>query len=246
MWLLLAMSCTGGTSGDGEEKAGEAALAIVSPAEGDTFPADGDVPLEVEATVDGRVVEAKQIAWTVGDWTGTGATATATDLRPGAYTVEVSAVVEGETLTDSVAIEVTRGEGDADTDTDTDTDADLAYAGMLEADVYVETNDYGDFDDHCSAPITLTVDGIGGIAGQGTCTVFEDLIEQELVFAIEGRVNAGVVSGDLVLEQDGEEARTPYEGTGDRGSRLQATFDTTHSSRDGSIRIAGTWLADPQ
>jgi hypothetical protein len=241
MWLALAMSCSGSGDTDKEpaEKAGEAALAIVSPADGDTFEAGTDVALEVEGTVDGRAVEAKQVAWTVGDWTGTGASTSASGLPPGTYTVSVEASVDGTTLTDSVSIEVTRPEGDADTDTDAD--ADLSYAGTLEADVYIESDNF-DIDDHCSAALAFLVDGLGGLAGSATCNVFDT----DIPFTIEGRAQDGVVTGNLVMTYDGEEGRTPFTGTGDPGTPMQATFDSTFTSSDGSLRIAGSWSAVPQ
>ncbi len=236
---LLLLACSGDGSTDGDEKDSKnpeeqaVQLTLLAPEDGMEYAAEEAVPLHVEAKRNGNPVSIESATWTISGWTGNGKETEATGLASGPHTVTVEAVVGGDSYTASVDITVAEPVQTL-----------WAYSGTLEADVIAET-DFGDYDDHCSTPITFSLDS-GVIAGNGTCVVFEDFDLDPLNFAMEGTVRGGNVAGDLVMSFDGNEARTPFAGTGNAGSPLTASFDTTHRSGDGSVRIVGTWTATPQ
>jgi hypothetical protein len=244
--FVLLLGCSGGSddTGDTTDKP-DATITIVSPTDGQVFAHGDSVPLEVKAKRGTHAVDVTRATWTIDDWTATGTTADATGLSDGAHTVSVEAVVEGTTLTSSVEITVQAHEGDTDTDADTDTDVDFTYGGQLDANVTVDSPDYGTFDDTCSTPISFTLDD-HVIAGAGNCHVFDDFGGVDIAFTMDGTVYGGTVDGALVmLKDDGSEARTPFTGTGNAGSQLTATFDGSFSSPDGSLRIQGSWTGSP-
>lgn len=244
--LLVLSACSGGTSDgasdrppkDGEDTEDttdrEITIAIAAPQPGREFDADEAVPLEVTAKNGSRATDVTSATWTIGAWNGEGVSTEATGLPSGAHTISVAAVVAGDTYTATVDITV----------------LELAvtnwtYAGTLEADVIISTQDYGDFDDHCSTPISFALDS-GTLTGSGTCAVFGDLDVEPIPFAMEGTVRGGTISGALIMTFDGTEARTPFDGSGDAGDPLSAAFDSTHRDSGNSVRIMGTWSATPQ
>jgi hypothetical protein len=250
-WLLLLAAC-GGSSGEEkeEEKKMPLTVTIVSPDDGGSYPRNEPLALEVKALRGGHEVDVTRASWTIGDWSAVGSPIEASNLSEGEQTVTVEVLADGDSVTASVTVTVTGREGDTDTDTDADTDtdtsADYHYAGTLEAEVVLSTNDYGDFDDHCSAPITAALTG-ATLTGGGQCTIFEDFDVDPMIFTLDGTVHNGNNNGDLVMtDTDGAEQRTPYTGTGDPGTPLQATFDNTFRSTDGSLRIYGSWTATVQ
>jgi hypothetical protein len=235
---VLLLACSGSSDGgdtddtnDPEAKA--VTLTMVSPEDGKEYPYEDALPLHVEAKREGKAVAIESATWTIGAWTGEGKETEASGLDPGAYTVSVDAVVGGETYTASVDITIAEPVQTL-----------FAYSGTFDADVVV-TSEFGDFEDHCSTPISFTVD-TGVISGSGTCSVFDEYGFDPLSFTMEGTVRGGNIAGDLVMAVDGEEARTPFSGTGRAGEALSASFDTTHRSADGSVRIVGTWSGSPQ
>lgn len=235
LFLSMLAACGGEEPADEKEKTGPATLVVTSPEDGATFEHGVAVPLSVSATREGQDVDVTRVTWTIGDWTANGAEAEARDLDAGTYTVAVEAVVDGETLTGSVGIEVLPPE-------DTGPTEPVAYAGSMQTTVMVHTADYGDFDDACNGPVAFTVQPDGTLAGQGNCTAFD----QDFVFAMEGQVRDGVTQGQLILTYDNQDYGTPWDGTGDVGGPLTANFDKTHSAGRDSIRIYGNWSASPQ
>lgn len=216
------------------EDPSEVTLTILSPEPGTEFAAEDSIPLNVRATRGERTVAIESATWTIGVWTGEGKETEATGIQSGDKTASVEAVVDGDTYTASVDFVVL--EPVASTWT---------YSGTLEADVIADIPDLGEFEDHCSAPITFTLDS-GVIAGSGTCVVFDDYDLDPLPFTMEGTVRGGAISGDLVMSLDGTEARTPFTGTGTAGEALSASYDTTHRDPDADIRIVGNWSAVAQ
>lgn len=233
---LLLVACTGpGTDDSGRPKkdgndgeTAEVTLTLVAPEAGQTYAAEDPLALHVEAKKNGNPVAIESATWTIGGWTGSGKETEASGLPSGPLTVNVEAVVGGEPYTASVDVVIAEP-----------VQTTFNYGGTLEADVVLES-DFGDFDDHCSAPITFTVDA-GTITGGGQCMVFSDFVDDPLVFTMEGTVRGGTIQGNLVMSGDGEEARTPFTGTGRPGEPLTASFDSTHRSSDGSLRIVGSW-----
>ncbi|MFN7144219.1 MAG: hypothetical protein ACK4YP_10605, partial [Myxococcota bacterium] len=151
---LLLVACTGaGTDDSGRPKkdgtndeTAEVTLTLVSPEAGQTYPAEDALALHVEAKKNGNPVAIESATWTIGAWTGSGKETEATGLPSGPLTVNVEATVGGEAYTASVDVVIAEP-----------VQTTFSYGGMLEADVVLES-DFGDFDDHCSAPITFTVD----------------------------------------------------------------------------------------
>lgn len=243
--LLLLSGCSGpdGTgkkdrpalddTGDTDSDRPEVTLTVVAPRDDAEFDADEPVPLEVTAKRGSRAQDIESATWTIGGWTGSGATTEATGLPSGAHEVEVEVEVDGDTYRASVDITVLEPVQTL-----------FSYAGTLEADVIADT-EFGEFDDHCSTPITFTLDG-GTISGTSTCEVFADFDLDPILFSITGSARGGTVTGALVMSVDGSDARTPFDGTGNAGGPLSATFDSTHRSSDGSVRIVGSWSASPQ
>lgn len=235
---LFLLACAGGDTDDGtgpdgrDPKSAEITIAILSPAEGDEFPYGEPVPLSVEVERNGEATAADSVTWTVGTWTGRGKETEATGLRAGAVAVEVEVVAGGETLTASVGIVVAEP-------------IVYTYSGPFQADVIAEIDGLGSFDDSCASTIRFTLDA-GVVSGSGVCAVFDDFDLDPITFTVEGTATGGNVRGDLVMALDGEEARTPFSGTGTAGAAFTASFDTTHRSSDGSVRIVGTWTANPQ
>lgn len=230
---LFLLACSGSTDGsdpdDQDKQAAEITIELVSPTEGEEFPYGEVVPLHVEAKRNGNPVAIESATWTVGGWTGTGKETEATGLEPGAKTVEVEAVVGGETYAASVGITIAEP-------------VVYAYSGTFDARVVADIDGYGEFEDTCRTSISFTVDA-GVLAGSGVCAVFDEYGFDPLPFTMEGAVGGGAVTGELVMLIEGEEARTPFTGTGRSGQPLEASFDTTHRANGSSVRIVGTWSA---
>ncbi|MDP2309795.1 MAG: hypothetical protein Q8P18_27490 [Pseudomonadota bacterium] len=247
--LLSLSACTGGSGGTDTDRPPkdavdtddtdttpdrEITITIAAPAAGREFDSDQAVPLEVTAKNGSRSTDIDSATWTIGGWTGEGVSTQATGLPSGAHTVSVEAVIDGDTYTESVDITVLEPAVTV-----------WAYAGVLEADVIVSTQDFGDFDDHCSTSVSIALDS-GVLTGSGTCAVFDDFDFDPINFVMEGNVRSGAVTGALVMTFDGTEARTPFDGTGTAGAALTATFDSTHRDSGNSVRIVGSWSATPQ
>lgn len=116
--------------------------------------------------------------------------------------------------------------------------------GVFQANVQVS----GDFDvsGPCNGVVNLTGDPVANsIEGTGTCTWVTDWGDLDMLFMIDGVADSGALSGNLTLEYEGESYPTPYTGTGNVGSALSASFDETYNVSGSSLRIAGTWSADP-
>lgn len=257
---LLALVACGDSgsskdSGSGPNKAG-ISITIVKPEDGKTYPADKPLQLEVSAARGERSVAVAGADWTVGDWSGSGKSTSWAHPSSGNMDVTVDAVVEGEHFAASVNITIgdggdadtdTDADGDADADADSDTDADNGpwnYAGTMTAHVWYDYSGYtGDGDCPGSVSGTLTPPNF---AGTGQCTLATDAGDFDVPFRLEGTVKGGTNSGDLILTQDGTDYRTPYSGNGNKGEHIGATYDKEFKQNGDTIRIAGSWSADPQ
>jgi hypothetical protein len=235
--LLLSLSCSGGT-GDGETP--HLTATIVSPEAGEVFSPGEEIELDVALRVGSTAAEPGKVTWTIGDWTGSGERTSTTDIPLGDWTVLVAATVGEESAKDTVRITV---EGDADGDTDADADADgdpnLPYGGPFDANIEYDIAGF-EGGGPCPGTVTLTV-GTLGFDGTGACSAEGT----DFLFTIEGKISGTAISGDLIADADGTEYRTPFTGTGSYGESLSAQYDKTFTEGGDSLRIFGTFGADP-
>lgn len=240
-FCLASLAACGGdgssddTSGQKDQKASKPELTISAPQEGATFTAGDNVHLKVTATVDGKGVEVTHADWSAGEWTRSGNDVDVTDLPVGALTLHVEALVDGAT-------------GTADVDITIEEPVDITpvgYHGSIQALMEL----HGDFDADATCNGNLTLTGYPedkSIAGDGSCAIDSDYGSLgDAPFTIEGTAKDGNVSGDLIMDADGTEYRTPFTGTGSIGAAINVSYDKTHSADGNSLRIYGTWSATP-
>lgn len=251
--LLLLPGCSGkGDAADDSAGNGELTVLVNAPSPSATYHANQPVPFEVIARLDGSPIDITHATWTLDAdaQTKEGATGEFDLMTAGDHTVNVEVRANGETSTRDVSFTVSP-EGDADTDTDsdtdtdadtdTDTDADFSYTGSISATIDYH-GEWGDFGTPCPGLLNYTVDASGTIAGLGNCTTTEG--GYDFPFTMEGRTT-GDVSGVLIMTYDGNEARTPFAGRGAAGNTMNADFDTTQTYGSDTVRIYGSWTADP-
>ena len=240
--LLLPLSCSGGSDEGG---GGQLTATIVSPEPGETFSPGEAIGLDVALRVGNADADPGKVTWTIGDWTGTGEQAEATGIAAGDWTVKVSATVGDETAKDTVRITVegdadADGDADSDADADADADPDLTYAGPFDANIEYDISGF-EGGGPCPGTVSLTV-GSRGFDGTGQCTAEGT----DFVFNIDGKISGTSISGDLVaVADDGTEYRTPFTGSGSYGFPLYADYDKTFTDGGDSLRIFGTFAADP-
>jgi hypothetical protein len=250
--VLSCFACASAAEEGGEDEA-DITVEITSPERGERFTTTDTVHLQVRVQENGRTpAELGDVVWTVAGERAQGLTAEVKRLDEGTWDVKVDAAVKGVHYSDRISITVTRGEGDADTDSDSDVDADadadadadgdVTFSGTLSAHVWYD-GEFGTFDGSCPGPLTLTWKTDDTLAGSGQCQLDG---EYDLPFTIDGRGNGGNISGDLIMDSDGTEYRTPYTGSGKKNTDLSANFDKTFRDGSDSVRIAGTWAASPQ
>jgi hypothetical protein len=233
---ILSLACSGSSSDDeggGGGGGGTAELVIASPTDGSEWDLGVAVPLEVSATKAGRDVPLQGVTWTIGDWTGQGASTEASGLLPGEHTVTATATVDGAEVSASVGITVT---GPPEVD----------YEGRLNADYTISADGF-ELSDTCQGPVTFTVVAAGTLTGSGSARCQSDWEDFDLAFTMEGTLVGGTLSGDLVFAMDdGSIERTPFTGTGRyNDGALSASFDNTFTSSDGSLRFSGSFSASP-
>jgi hypothetical protein len=242
LWLLLLVGCTAGeesnktddTAGSADDSGGssatEVAVQIRSPADGATFDFGESVDFVAKATKDGSAAEIKSATWTVGDVTEKGAEVSIDDLPSGTWDVEVSAVIGKKTATDTISITIKDPPP-------------MNYEGRATIDLHLNHPDYGEYDDGCDGGLTFVVTG-AAFSGSGTCK--EELFDETFPFTLEGTVTGGNIEGNLILDADGTQYATPFTGTGKYGQPFSANYDYTHSADGATLRVYGTWNANPQ
>lgn len=233
---FLSLACSGGASDDEGGNGGGggvAELVIASPTDGSEWELGDTVPLDVSATKAGRDVPVQGVTWTIGEWTGQGASTQAEGLLPGDYTVTASGTVDGETMSASVAITVTGP-------------PEVSYEGRVNADYTVNADGF-ELSDTCQGPVTFTVLAAGTLSGSGSARCQSDWEDFDLPFTMEGSLVGETLSGNLVFTMDdGSTERTPFTGSGRyNDGALTASFDNTFTSADGSLRFTGTFNASP-
>lgn len=217
----------------------ELTVLVNAPTPAGTYYSNEPVPFEVIARVDGSPVDIDSATWSLDDGaqTATGATGTFDPVAPGEHTVHIEAHVGSQTGYRDVSFTVSAPEADADTDADADTQ----YLGTVDANIDYHGS-YGDFGSPCPGTMRFAVSSAGTLTGTGTCRADA----YDFPFDLEGMVTGGTVTGNLIMTSNGTEVRTPFTGHGNVGSALTATYDTTHTDAGESVRVYGSWTAEPQ
>lgn len=238
LFVSLLAGCTeSGDSGSSSttEKAEKATISLASPADGATVAEGEAVHFLVTAKLGKEDAEVNHAEWTAGTWSRTGNDFDATDLPVGDLTVSVEALVDGQTVTDTVTITVEPAGPPQ-----------VSYRGTFSATASAQT-DFGDVAGPCDGSVSFTATrDTKAIAGSGMCTWRTDFGDADIEFNMDGGWTTGSLAGDLILVYDGTEYRTAYTGTGNYNEKLDATFDTTIETADGSLRLNGSWSANPQ
>lgn len=244
-YAVFLLSCAPAESDTGENESGAVTIEIVSPEHGDSFEQGDSIHFEVSAKQGKESAKITSAVWTVGEDTFRGDSTDYGRLDNGNYTVKVEVVVGEKTYRDDVGIQV-QGGGDADTDvdadsdTDTDVDTDMPYAGSLSSHIWLE----GDFsyDADCNGTVTLTYTAASTLIGTGNCKLDGDY---DMEYRIDGTASKGSLAGNMIMTNEGTEYATPFTGTGRQGEALSASFDKTYRDGGDSLRIQGTWTANP-
>ena len=250
----LAVGCGGGSDDpEGGGSVDRPSASITSPSDGDTFTEGEEVELAVDASYEsGDAAQIESATWTAGSWSSQGATGFTSDLPVGELTLEVEAVVDGKTLTDAISITVVAdggGEegggvegggaegGGTEGGGEGGGGALVNFGGSMSATVTYESIELD-----CPGSVSFSIEA-GALAGTGSCTV--EFLDEDVYFELQGTDDRGTVSGDMLMDADGTIYATPFEGVRTTEDHVHAAFDATHSSSDGSIRIDGTFDADP-
>lgn len=236
---LALLACGTSEPGDTGGSGASIVVSIDSPADGDRFDWDESITLEVSAKTGPKAADIGAVTWTVADREVRGESTEISDLDPGDYTVNVDVVFEREHYEASVDITVL----EKPTDTgDTGSGGPGTYAGSMATHVWYD-GEFGTFDGDCPGTVNFTVSEAGVIDGTGHCTLDG---EYAMDFLLDGNQGGGEISGALIGVIDGQEVRTPYTGTGKDGETFSASYDKTFRDGGDSIRIEGTWTAEPQ
>lgn len=245
LFVSLLGSCTGDSGTD--DSAGPSltvTVTIASPKDGTTFAWDEDVTFDVVVKQGKEEVTFRSVVWTAGGKTlkGDEAEAAASTFGEGEVEVGVQLFV-GDEKVEAAPITITVEAEPVDTDTGGDTGVEpgaIRYEGTMATHVWYD-GDFGSYDSDC--PGTVSVDILDGtMTGTGWCLLDG---QYDMYFVIEGTQGGGGISGALIAESDGNEFRTPFDGTGKKGETLDASYDKTFNDSGETVRIAGTWTADP-
>lgn len=243
MLLFAFVSCTPSDADSGGGESDAITVEILSPDHGEKFDKGDNIHFEVSVKAGQADAKTESVVWTIGREELRGAEADFSRLDPGSHDVEVEVTVDGKTYSDDIGITVRDAGGDADTDTDTDTDTDVdvdvQYSGSLTTHIWLE-GDF-DYDDDCNGTVSITFTASDTLVGTGQCR----LGDYDFPYTIDGVGNRGNLSGDMILTSEGVEYMTPFTGTGERSSPINASFDKTFRDGGNSIRIQGSWSATP-
>ncbi len=248
LWLVPA--CSGKTTAS-DDSAGAATLTVLmnAPTPTATYYANQQVPFEVIARVDGKPTDITHATWSLDDGAQTkdAASGNFDGMSAGSHTVHVDVLAGGLTGSLDETFTVSPPEGDTDTDTDSDTDTDtgtgtgMAYVGTIAANIDYN-GQFGSFGSPCPGTISYSVDTTGSFDGTGDCVTTDG--GYDFPFTLHGTTPP--VAGELVMTYNGNPARTPFSGHGAAGGTMSATYDTTQTYASDTVRIYGTWTADPQ
>jgi hypothetical protein len=242
------VSCTT----EAEEPGSEAlavSLTVKSPEDGATYEWGETIDLEVQVKEGGKVVDARSVVWTLGDRTERGASSfiEAERLDAGSVDVSVDVAYGGNQYNQRLSIKIDDGGGGGE-DTGKDTGKDTGnnggsgtYSGTMASHIWYD-GEYGRFDGDCPGTVDFTIDDAGALSGTGWCRLDG---EYDFYYTLEGVQGRGDITGTLIAESDGTEYRTPFTGTGKDGETQQAEWDKTFQTGGDSLRIAGSFVADP-
>jgi hypothetical protein len=221
---------------------------VKSPEDGAAYEWGDTIDLEVQVREGGKVVDARTVVWTVGDRTERGASTfvEASRLDAGEVDVSVDVTYGGNQYNQRLTITVDDGGGGKDTGKDTGGDTgvasgSIAYSGTMASHIWYD-GEYGRFDGDCPGTVDFAIDEEGTMAGTGWCLLDG---QYDFYYTIEGLQGRGEISGSLIAEGDGQEYRTPFTGTGKDGETQEASWDKTFNSGGDSLRIAGSFTANP-
>lgn len=249
---LLFLSCSP-ASDDSASDATAVTLNVKSPKAGAAYEWGDTIDLEVVVKEGGSAVSPRSVVWTVGELTERGEVSfvEASQLDEGDVEVSVDVQYGGNQYNERVTITIDDGKGGHDTggDTGRDTGNDTGnnggpgtYTGTMSSHIWYD-GEYGKFDGDCPGTVDFSVDDGGTMAGTGWCKLDG---EYDFYFNLEGTQGRGDISGFLILtDDDGNEYRTPFSGTGSDGGTHEASWDKTFNNSGDSLRIAGTFVANP-
>ncbi len=248
---LLALaplaSCSKKGGSDDSASGGELTVLVNAPSPSATYHSNEQVPYEVVARVNGNPVDISHATWSLDDGAQEkqGATGNFEPMTAGDHTVHVDVTAAGLSDSRDVTFTVSPPEGDADPDTDADTDTDSGtdFLGSISANIDYH-GDFGDFGSPCPGTIGFHLAADGTIAGAGTCNATES--GYDFPFTVEGTAGGGNVNGTLVMTYNGTDSRTAFTGHGGSSSTITASYDQTFNSGSDTVRIYGTFSADPQ
>lgn len=246
--VLHVLSCSGKDGSGDSAPTAELTVLVNAPSPASTYYSNEQVPFEVVARLDGEPADVTHATWSLDDGAQEkeGATGNFDPMSAGEHAVHVEVLAGGQSASRDVTFTVSPPEGDADTDADTDTDTDAdatQFIGTIEANIDYH-GDFGDFGSPCPGTLSFTLDAAHTIVGSGTCRTTDG--GYDFPFTMDGAASGGVVSGNLVMTYDGTDALTPYTGHGGSQTTITANFDETFNSGSDTIRIYGSFSADPQ
>jgi hypothetical protein len=248
---LMLVGCGGGTikteTGDGPgpgpdptnptDPQDPPSLMITSPSDGATLTAGERVTLEARAmTGDGSPADGAVISWFTADgWSAVGSPIQVTDLPVGTYNLAASTTVGGAAADASVRITVEEALPTGPID----------YSGALAMETALDAGALGTFEYPCvNDYLTFELDR-SAFVGSGASTIDAGYITQQFVFAVEGTVTGATVSGTMTSAEAGGDP-LPFSGSYDSASgHIAASYDETYANSDGSLRLYGTFAADP-
>lgn len=218
------------TGGQPPGQQDELYLSITSPANDSVLQEGQEVTLSAAATDETGATTQATLQWSAPGWSAQGNDLTVTDLPAGAYDLEVTATSGSLTATDAVSIEVATGPVD--------------YEGELDMLAVLDLGFWGEYDAPCEHDYLLFTIDTGVLIGEGACTVDSGVSVDTFVFVLDGTSDGKSVSGTMVSDLAEGEALT-FTGTIDAAGHIEASYDETWESSDGSLQLVGTFWADP-
>ena len=248
--LTVLLACNGGSLNTGTDTApagttpgtnptnpgpgqGQLYVAITSPADGASVQEGQEVTLSAAATDAYGASTQASMQWSAPGWTAQGNNVAVSDLPSGSYDLTVTATSGSNTASDRVSLEVQeQPAGPVD------------YEGVLDMLAVLDLGAWGVYDEPCVHEyLYLTIEA-GSLTGEGACTVDSGFSVDTYVFELSGTSDGTTISGEMVSDlADGK--GLAFYGTIDAAGHIEASYDETWDSPDGSLQLVGTLWADP-